>query len=274
MPCIRCNANSFGEAFHVSAAAILDEEVTWRVECGAPTQQHVARSFLLATAAKKEGGASDARGGKATTRVADAFTRSSCWARFRLRRRWLSIRCPLRREVQRFADSWMEGLAGRKVVFWNRDAKYKRERNTANELRDQVAQLCNELGFLPMFVGHPFGGPRTPCDLTELWKKEPFLALATSHQLQLYFFWYLRREHGLVAQVGNKSGALDGHALLGLPTVYFENAPMQDHRRMEKWLQGVVPNYERVTLTRRDAADLGLLTVVEQAELQRLLGRW
>ena len=283
MTCIRCNAKSFGEAFHVSAAATLDGDVTWRVERGDDGQQARARHFLCATTRRREDNDSPVveRAPEATRRVAVAFASGACCARLRLARRWRLPQAQ-RREVERFADSWFSGLSRQKVLVWNRkDPTYQRERNTSGTLRDQLGRLCNDLALLPIFVGHTFGGARSPCDLAGFWKEHPFSVPETSYQAQLHFVLHLRRAHGLVAQLGNRTGTMDGHALLGLPTLYFENGPAGDgaqgdqpnQQRMEQWTRAV-PNYRRVILRARDTEDLRALETEEQTEVKRCLQEW
>jgi hypothetical protein len=65
--------------------------------------------------------------------------------------------------------------------------------------------------------------------------------------MQLALFAYLVRNNYNFMNIGMRSGALEGPALLGARTVYLEEIYNLQEGRMEQW-QGPVPGYRRVEL--------------------------
>jgi hypothetical protein len=59
---------------------------------------------------------------------------------------------------------------------------------------------------------------------------------------QLQLFELLKRAHGVVGQLGVTTAGMDGPALMGLPTMYFTDAP---NVRLGTWV-GTVPGYVEV----------------------------
>ncbi|MCD0452994.1 hypothetical protein LO762_27995 [Actinocorallia sp. API 0066] len=84
-------------------------------------------------------------------------------------------------------------------------------------------------------------------DLTEFWndKESPFIT--GDRRMQLALFAYLVKAGYNFMNIGMRSGALEGPALLGARTVYLEEIYNLQEGRMEQW-QGPVPGYHRVEL--------------------------
>jgi hypothetical protein len=143
------------------------------------------------------------------------------------------------------ADKHLASIVGRKILLWNR---YRDDhfpgRNTSNALLTQLSKLARQCSLIPIVVSsEPIEIPDGSHDLTNLWEQPG----VESYREQLAFFDLLQREHAVVASIGDKSGAMDGPALLGLPTTYLEarSTPTTARKRMEQWLHPVVPRYER-----------------------------
>jgi hypothetical protein len=85
------DARSFGEAFHVSAACVLNNGLQWKVGGDSEAERERARSFLKRTTKAPEC-TDDIRGGaKSTDLVAEAFERDPSGAQRKLKEAWLSI---------------------------------------------------------------------------------------------------------------------------------------------------------------------------------------
>ncbi|MDX6743925.1 hypothetical protein [Actinocorallia sp. A-T 12471] len=84
-------------------------------------------------------------------------------------------------------------------------------------------------------------------DLTEYWndKRSPFIS--GDRRMQLALFAYLVKAGYNLMNIGMRSGALEGPALLGVRTVYLEEIYNLQEGRMDQW-QGVVPGYRRIEL--------------------------
>ncbi len=86
-------------------------------------------------------------------------------------------------------------------------------------------------------------------DMVEFWKQAPFDAyegLVGRQAQQKLFNFMVRNRYDLVS-IGMRSGAMEGPALLGVPTVYIEEAGNVQHERMEKW-KGKVPDWTQASL--------------------------
>jgi hypothetical protein len=235
------NADSFGEAYHVAAAGILDPTAKWRIKNGSETDRQRARRFFeecgLTLTHEVRGS-----GSAATGIIAREFRRlGGTEAQRLLKERWFPRSLDLT-AIRDYAKCRLAQSPGEKILLWNRlRAQYEVGRNTKIELLDKLAMLACESELIPIVIGSPLQESRPWCNLTGLWEV-PGLE---GYREQLALIRHLLEEYGLLGSIGNKSGAMDGPALLGLPTLYLEGPKSNKKARMEKWLNGVVPGYKR-----------------------------
>jgi hypothetical protein len=84
-------------------------------------------------------------------------------------------------------------------------------------------------------------------DLMEYWKDRAWNA-GWGRREQLTLFYKLKTLGHPMVHLGMRSGALEGPALLGVPTVYLEEQGNQQGSRMEKWTKVTAMSYHRVEL--------------------------
>ena len=101
-----------------------------------------------------------------------------------------------------------------------------------------LIQRGKDLGLFVITIGHDPTGSETPrgdIHLGEFWRQEgsPFVGQGRPGQGSMYAR-LVALEHQVV-QVGQKTGGMDNAALLGLPTVYIEDADSSAIARMRKW---------------------------------------
>lgn len=94
--------------------------------------------------------------------------------------------------------------------------------------------------------GHGLGGT-VDVDLTEYWNDGDSPFVGGDRRMQLAMFGHLVKAGYNFMNIGMRSGALEGPALLGARTVYLEEVCNLQEGRMEQW-QGRVPGYRRVEL--------------------------
>ncbi|GAA1588761.1 hypothetical protein GCM10009678_83910 [Actinomadura kijaniata] len=95
--------------------------------------------------------------------------------------------------------------------------------------------------------GHGLAHPDVDIDLTEYWTEQGSPFVGGDRRAQLALFAYLVERKTNFMNVGMRSGALEGPALLGARTVYLEERYNLQEGRMEQW-QGRVPGYTRIEL--------------------------
>jgi hypothetical protein len=245
---------SFGEGWHVAAAAVL-AGIAVQIEPDKPATAQAER-FLHDAGL---GGQlwpyrSRPRAMKQTTElVARAFRPGPLAAQRRLRAAFLG-HTPAPPEVTAYADRRLgqRDHAGRpKVAVWVRVGAYARGRNTAPPELTELVRGAEAAGLLPVLVGDalPDGfDPGGAADLTLHWRDPIFRGL-DGRRAQLQLFERLRQAHGLVGQIGVTTAGMDGPALMGLPTMYLTDVT---NVRMGRWV-GAVPGYQEIV---RDAGYL------------------
>jgi hypothetical protein len=164
---------------------------------------------------------------------------------------WLQYRLD-EEPLLNFAEKWLSPLRGPKILIWNRARNdYEKVRDTSPRLLSQLTQLVRTKGFNPVLFGHPVkNAPRLSCNLTEIWN-EPGIG---SHLEQLRFVEHIRRHFDVVGSIGNRSGGMDGPALLGMPTLYLEERDAEHQARMFDWTRCMF-NYRRVFLDGHEIPD-------------------
>ncbi|WP_437630314.1 hypothetical protein [Sorangium sp. So ce854] len=244
---------SFGEGWHVAAAAVL-AGVAVQIEPGsAGTPQ--AEAFL------RDAGLSDRLQAyrsrpcamKQTTEiVARAFEADASSAQRRLRAAFLG-EASIQEAVigwidRRLAEARAVGSGREKVLLWIREGLHHPHRNTTPAELLELTELVRHTGLVPVLTGDALRDGRVPegaVDMTLFWKDPTFRQL-DMRRAQLQFFEHLRRAHGVVGQLGVTTAGMDGPALLGLPTMYLTDSP---NVRMRAWV-GAVPGYQEIVRER------------------------
>jgi hypothetical protein len=258
---LTCNTKSFGEAYHVCGAVIFRPGSLWKTIAGKPASRTLAASFIQKFSDVPEA-TNDCKSNawKSTEIITDSFRlMAETSARQILRDAWLGY--PLDEQPLRdLAQKRLSSLSGQKILIWNRDRKgaklpYEGERDTSPRLRDQLIRLVKESRYIPVIVGHRIATPETSreraaCHLTELWN-EPGIS---THLEQLRFFEHIKNRYQVAGSIGNRSGGMDGPALLGMPTLYLEDPFTAKARRMEQWTR-CMSNYKREWLDDSDNPD-------------------
>jgi hypothetical protein len=268
---LTCNAMSFGEVFHVAAAAILNEHVKWRVKHETDEHRRTTQFLEECSLGREHLQVSRQRRNstKATTIVAEAFKKSAADSQKLLRDSWLPTSLD-RSGIQAFCDKRLASIDGMKVLLWNRDRDYEPERNTSPMLLEQLSQLAHDCRMVPLIVGScPTRIPPNSYDLTGHWRQPGI----KTYREQLAFFDELREKYSALGSIGNRSGAMDGPALLGLRTLYLEDGKLKGKKqRMEQWICAI-PNYKRQYLDDRDPKGLCIASEDNRKEIAGWLGR-
>ncbi|WP_441291213.1 hypothetical protein ACSRUE_12740 [Sorangium sp. KYC3313] len=142
---------------------------------------------------------------------------------------------------------------GEKYAFlWVKTGAADAEKSHHFTSPEGLRQLIDEMDDVtPVLVGDPIdvAPGNNGVALGEFWKDPSFPFKDEGRFGQLRLFRYLAKTHGDNAvNVGMRSGALEGPALMGMQTVYLEEQGNSQASRMEKWL-GKLPNYHRVVLS-------------------------
>jgi hypothetical protein len=118
--------------------------------------------------------------------------------------------------------------ARQRYVIFNRQQKGSEERNLTSDLVDCVVEDAATIGVTQFLVNtsaaDQFPKPYGPgfVNIGPLVQGTPPPAGVDPRTYQLNVMNMLHREYGVVRIVGMKSGAMDGPAMIGIPTVYFD----------------------------------------------------
>ena len=240
---------SFGEGWYVAAAAVL-EGVAIQIEPGKPGTPR-AEQFLrdAGLCGHVQAYRPRPRAVKQTTEiVARAFRADPLEAQRRLRAAFLGD-AEVPTSVIAWADSRLATApGGRKVLLWVRDGVHHPRRNTTAAELAELAARAQGAGLVPVVIGESVRDgdfPRGAVDLT-LFSRDPVFQGADTRRAQLQLFEHLKREHGVVGQLGVTTAGMDGPALMGLATMYVTDAP---NVRMGAWV-GAVPGYQEIVRDR------------------------
>lgn len=154
---------------------------------------------------------------------------------------------------------WLAGsiglVPGRYAFLWVKTGAMSAEKShhftNPTAWRKLVDRVRDETKRVPVLVGEDIGF-RTDPHLGAFWKHEKYPAAVKAEGRigQLRLFSLLAASHDYdVVNVGMRSGAIEGPALVGLPTIYLEESGNPQSERMEKWLRAL-PNYFRVIIDR------------------------
>lgn len=162
--------------------------------------------------------------GIATSVVAHAFGKDAAKAKQTLEKAWIdSIPKEDRNKLDAWANEHLKGIEDHSVLVWVRqggtDLSRRPELNMSEFALAQITQKAADVGKKAYLVGDPIG--RETADkhpLMEFWNKMPEGLQDRTHQL--YVMSKLRDKGCLM--VGMRSGALEPHAMLGMPTLSIE----------------------------------------------------
>lgn len=235
---------SFGEAWHLAAAAVLTG-VAIQLEPG--TAHAHAERFL------RDAGLDELvtpyrprpRAPKQLTQiVARAFRADPASAQCALRAAFLGD-APIAPAIVDWTDRALANApAGNKVLVWIRHASHDPMRNTTHGELVELARRAHAAKLVPVLFGDAVRGGNPPAnavDLTLCWK-QPLFQDVDLRRAQLQLFEHLKRAHAVVGQLGVTTAGMDGPALMGLPTMYLTETP---NVRMGTWV-GAVPGYQQI----------------------------
>lgn len=198
--------------------------------------------------------------GRATRMIADVLEGNSKLVTDFLRMSILSAAPQLSEGQIAFHKNKFQGLGesgqlGRKkVLIWARKAaKSKpdtRYRNSTAWFMREIRDLVLGLGLTPVMIGEKHVSKKDyvqqAVDLREFYKDPAFQGQDTVLKQLRYLdtLRYLPQKEGeVVAQIGVKTGGMDGPALMGLPTIVLDLEPSSEFReRMSTWV-GKLANY-------------------------------
>ncbi len=236
---------SFGEGWYLAAAAVL-AGVSIQVEPDQPQTLQALR-FL------QDAGLSHnivpyrsrPRANKALPDiVARAFRAGPSAAQEKLRAAFIG-NAPVPQTIVDWAARVFDGASeGKRVFVWVRHAKHQPSRNSTTGELLELCRVALAERLEPVLIGDAFDHdllPRGARDMTLFWKQPTFQGMDT-RRAQLQLFELMKREYGLVGQVGVTTAGMDGPALMGLSTMYLTDAP---NVRLGRWV-GAVPGYEEV----------------------------
>jgi hypothetical protein len=122
---------------------------------------------------------------------------------------------------------------------------------TWNLLKDRIDQHYqqNDYQIIPVAAGDRIGLQTDP-DLAEFWRDSAWIKMMTGtgvdpRSAQLGLWTYFATRYRSVSIIGMRSGMIEVPALVGVRTLFLEEAFNAQAARMEKWLGGVVPGFER-----------------------------
>ena len=271
----RIGARELGEVFHTAAALVLDPAFTCEL---VPQDGEMitarAKALLETSGPSRVAVVTDAPGRtfEATECVAMAFGPG---ASERLDAVWFGrLSDRKRRDIDSWADDRLRNTlrSGSQIVaVWSRVRDdHGPERNMTSPVAHQLIELVSGLGSAPCLFGDRIEGVSSALDLRTLPLHSPF-DCEDSLLAQLYLMKLLRTSYNLTRAIGAKSGAMDGHALLGLSTLSLVGS-LPDELRMTKWV-GPIPGYElseaRCLMKHASATEM---TDDELSSVERFLG--
>lgn len=124
---------------------------------------------------------------------------------------------------------------------------------TWNLLKDRLDQhyqdKSNNYRIIPVAAGDRIG-LRTDPDLAEFWNDPEWKDMLNgigidARSAQLGLWCYFAMLYPNVSIIGMRSGMIEVPALVGIRTLFLEEAFNAQAARMEKWLGGVVPGFDR-----------------------------
>jgi hypothetical protein len=240
------------------------EEITTRVRRIAVNDAHAVYVDLLAGGARYGASAKADAGlkardtfigpGIATSMVGEKYQANAGNARASVRDAWTLGEGPSEAEMNTFLTGKTIQPGRKYALLWIRlSAKTKKggahaELDTSLQgVRDLKAEIIAQTGREVIVVGDDPHKPdiaHNAINLLEFWNEAPFNTgtKVEKRMAQLRLFSHMIENGYDLVSIGMRSGAMEGPALLGVPTVYIENEGNRQSIRMEKWL-GKVPGW-------------------------------
>ncbi|PZF98029.1 hypothetical protein [Micromonospora endophytica] len=112
----------------------------------------------------------------------------------------------------------------------------------------ELARRCRGVGYTPVAAGDDIGLDTTP-NLAQFWSRDEWKSVFPSSRIaQLALYGELARQCPELKSVGMISGALEGPALLGIPTMYLEERTSERFDRFHTWSNGRLPGFEHFAI--------------------------
>jgi len=136
------------------------------------------------------------------------------------------------------------------------DARAEKAHHFTSILTWRILQerIQRETTVIPVATGDDIGLSSNP-RMVKFWDDPAWQKIFEGHPIdsrsaQLGMWCYLAENYKGVSMIGMRSGMIEVPALLGIRTLYLEEAHNQQAKRMEKWLGGKVPGFERQIVDR------------------------
>lgn len=115
-------------------------------------------------------------------------------------------------------------------------------------------RIQSETSIIPVATGEDIGISTNP-RMVKFWNDPSWKKIFEGHPIddrsaQLGMWCYLAEHYKGVSMIGMRSGMIEVPALLGIRTLYLEEVHNQQAARMEKWLGGKVPGFDRQLVDR------------------------
>lgn len=194
--------------------------------------------------------------------IKQAFGKDATAARNAVRRLWrldkvkTSAPVPVEEDLRRAVRLWLRSKGfrlNRQYVFLfakqgARTAEKAHHFTSILTWRILQERISRETPVIPVATGDPIG-LRTIPTMVEFWNDTAWKKIFENHTIdpraaQLGMWCLLAEELNGVSIVGMRSGMIEVPALVGIRTLYLEEAHNQQAKRMAKWL-GKVPGYAR-----------------------------
>jgi hypothetical protein len=187
--------------------------------------------------------------------VGDEYKTDSARARAAVRQAWTSGPGPTNEQLAQFLAGKGIQRGGKYALLWVRlSAKLKKggahaELDTSLEgVRNLKAEIRRQTDREVVLVGDDPAKPEfleNAINMLQFWDHAPFSTptdRVEKRMAQLRLFSYMVQNGFDLVSIGMRSGAMEGPALLGVPTVYIEDEDNMQAGRMQKWLDKV-PNW-------------------------------
>ena len=162
---------------------------------------------------------------------------------------------PIEAKLRTWLTTDMGMPPGQYALMWVKSGQMSAEKShhftNPTAWEGLIKRVRAETARTPVLIGEDIGFKTVPF-LGKFWEHKTFpQELKDEGRMgQLRMFMMLAKSGDYdVISVGMRSGAMEGPALIGVPTVYLEEARNEQAGRMEKWL-AALPNFFRVIVDR------------------------
>lgn len=262
----------FGEAYHIGASMIFDRSVKVTLVYDKKPKEAVDKEIFLQQIdgnskrirymqrkkyeIKKKN--NEFTPLKETAEIINSeFKENKETAQKKIRKNFLQyLSAHDKEKVENFIKNNFKNKKSNKIFIWIRSSSYEPQRNTTVESVAQLIKICKKIDLIPILIGTYISGiekyiyPRQP-NLINFHKLDIFQI--KNYVRQLYMIEVLRKNYNLKCSIGIMSGAMDGPALLGLPTFWIaknknnkiiSKLEKREIKRIDKWKN--IPNYSKI----------------------------